>query len=625
MIGNPGKELWQDMNDVWEDNDAYFLIHPDENVAVFYLPLPEALPIPDQASFANYLPLDRDALQLMRESDLDFSAAPASGNVSSEAHDIDLDEIRQLYRFGTLSSSLMFHNVETDLFMRPAFDAASLAMDATLSYASPGERPSLSTLDMDRPNLNGIRKSEPSELSLGSVMVVEAVVPLRLIDADAIDFPDDPIDISTPLVAGRDTPYQNATEQNFASRLNMALSTAIDDVRNYQRGYYAATGDAITLLTRERLPILIPFYVRTMKSEQGSCPESMRHLAVVKPYDRSLISPAVLDDEQLAKIADAVGHVTDDNAFVKNLDTYREAKLALKRDGDTRIAAILIGVAAETLLDEVLLSLMWEEGKRPEDVAGNWEPRLMMRIKGEFPSRLGGRWDLKAASPVTNWETDIVRLRNRVAHSTDTPSHQTATLALSRMDELIRFLVDQLLQKKRLARYPRTAWMLAGEQGFQTRGVVATEIERLQNDPTEPIWYETFARWRDTFLRCRRATQIPREGSGDMSILGVVAFPDGTLKWCQHDPQQRLARAVETDVDALPIAQQSSVNEILRKVRHVPEPVAISLESNSEIPFTIAGDWREDYRFFPIFNPMVGGPDLDGWDFDVAIRKPDED
>src|SRR5699024_10702366 len=132
----------------------------------------------------------------------------------------------------------------------------------------------------------------------------------------------------------------------------------------------------------------------------------------------------------------------------------------------TRIAAMLTGIAAETLLDELLLSLMWEERITPEKAAERWGGTITSRVKKEFQNRLGGRWNLKSAGEVKNWGNDIAYLRNRVAHSAYVPSFEEATLALSRLGELIRFLVDRLLQNRSLQRYPRTAWMLAGERGF---------------------------------------------------------------------------------------------------------------------------------------------------------------
>src|SRR4030095_14628537 len=100
------------------------------------------------------------------------------------------------------------------------------------------------------------------------------------------------------------------------------------------------------------------------------------------------------------------------------------------QNGDMRAATIYAAIAAESLLTEVQLHLMWEEKRTPEEVANSWIESLDTRIRTEFHTRLGGNWDPTASGPIGRWNSSVSALRHRVVHAGYTPSFEEAKDAI---------------------------------------------------------------------------------------------------------------------------------------------------------------------------------------------------
>ena len=280
------------------------------------------------------------------------------------------------------------------------------------------------------------------------------------------------------------------------------------------------TRHPITLLTRERLPPFLPILIRRLNAADQ--PETWwQGLIRVNDNLWPLAAPEILDREELLAVGHMRTRVAQHGAFSAYLDLHREAVAALHRQGDTRMSGILIAVAAETLLDELLLHLMWEEAQRPEDVAPQWgETTLVNRVKREFSPRIGGQWDMRSPNAVTRWHREVAALRHRIVHGAYVPTAEEVSLAITRVDELVEHLCDRLAIKRHRQVYPRTALALAGESGLRRRNAYSVDLTDLQQDPREPLWDETFTRWRSTVNRLRRDRDTPPRVANAEQAMG---------------------------------------------------------------------------------------------------------
>jgi len=285
----------------------------------------------------------------------------------------------------------------------------------------------------------------------------------------------------------------------------------------------------------------------------------------------------------------------------------------MQRHGDTRLAALLSALAAESLLDELLMHLKWEEAATPERAADSWINGLVTRIKREYPSRLGGNWDFGGEGPIGRWNLHVAELRHRIVHGGYVPTEEEASRAYASINALVEFLVDRLATDQCLRKYPRTALTLAGETGLTRRGRYTQWLRELQKNEDEPPWRETFRRWRDTHSRLRRdvATE-ERWRSATPSHLVAVLHSAGDLRWVVHDYGRHLAAEVAFDERLLGDGHRQSlakfVSEFSASARDYPASLAILDFDLSRLTPTAL--WREEYHHIPMAEVMVDKSDF---------------
>lgn len=608
------------------DQGDWLVAHPDELNAVFFLPLTEPLGFANHQRIPTYYGMDRQIVDSFVTSGLDLTFQrldePTQPHLEIPAEFIREEWSGQNWsHVRALSSSVLVHQVVADPWARSGFDTATLVAQANFEGPFSPDGPQLSVLDtgsLARAVLDGV-----TELKLGEVTVIEAVVPLKVVG----HLPD-PDSHLLDIISAKSAPspaehsgewgYIQSHDRKWAdqllSRLSGALSVAVDDIRDIQKAYYAVTRLPITLLTRERLPPVLPIIIRRLNAT--SQPDTWwQGLISVNDNLWPLAGPDTLEEDQLRTVGLVRARVAQQGAFSSYLDLQREAVSALHRQGDTRMSGILAAVAAENLLDELLLHLMWEEARRPEDVAMQWgETTLVSRVKRQFSSRLGGQWDLSSPNAVTLWHREVAVLRHRIVHGAYVPTPGQASLAITRVEELVEHLCDRLADKRRRQVYPRTTLALVGESGLRRRNAYSAALAALQQDPSEPLWDETFARWRNTVNRLRRDRDVqPREAQAQQARLLAVRRPDGSMHWCLHDPDSCLAAPVTVDLTRIPEEQRRDQIAVLDRAGGESPHYAVSIdvERDTTLPVELAGPWREEYRLVPLVGVMVDRSDLD--------------
>jgi hypothetical protein len=409
-------------------------------------------------------------------------------------------------------------------------------------------------------------------------------------------------------LAGEDADVDVAV---LARRVRHALELSVTQIRSLQQEIHALRRLPIVLSTVERLPPLVPVLIHSNPAAEPKGPH-VSMLATRPQVDP--VAGAALTDHEFEHWGYARRR-TDRGPFSAYVDVRREAHVALTRLGDYRLAALLCGVAAESLLDELLLHLTWEEARTPEQAANDWRAGLESRVRSEFAGRIGGSWDVTRGNPIGRWAQHLAALRHRVAHAAYTPSRDEAERSFMVLDELTSHLCDLLAAPSTLRRYPRTAVTLAGTDGLQRRSAYTNRVRDLMGSSEEVPWIETYSRWREAWRRLRQdITGAPRVPDPATSYLLAVLRESGGKSWCLHDRQNHLAvelppeiaEASVSDVARVSLAQ---IEAIVRDGQPRDWPLSIAIDRAGPVSLPPDATWVEEYHLVPMTQVMVDQTD----------------
>ncbi|PRX47062.1 hypothetical protein B0I33_106159 [Prauserella shujinwangii] len=606
------------------DKGTWLVTQLDQIIATFHLPLVEPLGLPAGQPIESYINLNSDMVRILEEAPYELAYQSLDNNrgqviLQSEKARKKLrrKKRRQVwFNKKSLSSSLLVHHVTADPVSRSGIDTAAVVAEIASGERFHVDADTRFTTGNSLPDHIQERIREAAESGIGEVTVIEAAVPLRLIGE--VSTIEELISDDAYLEGNADTdlnielwPLVEYDPDTLKRRLYSALEVALKDVRNVQKSYYAITRHPITLVNKERLPHGLPITLRQLRDV--GVPDRTRQ--VVMEVNRnlwSLMRPRTLSQEQIRDMVRMRGRV-DRGTFSSHLDLYREADVALYRQGDTRSGVLFWALSAESLLDELLFHLYWEEKMTPETAADRWINGLETRVKREYASRLGGSWDLTTNGPLMQWNKGVAEVRHRIVHAGYVPTLQEAQGARHAINSLCDFVCNRLTTSSTLARYPRTAISLVGRAGLKSRGVYSRRLRELLKDADEPSWDDTFARWRQAMSRLR-TEQVGqrRQPDAERSSLLAVFHPDGNIKWCLHDYEANLATPIVFDVSKLPIAQQRNIKklhaEYIENGKKMPESLAIYGFDTTTI--SINNDWREEYHYVPLAEVMVDRSDF---------------
>ncbi|WP_231934717.1 hypothetical protein [Micromonospora viridifaciens] len=407
-------------------------------------------------------------------------------------------------------------------------------------------------------------------------------------------------------------PFQG-DEPDEAS-VSETFDRAIEYIRDVQRAYRIVCGRPVTLVTRERLPIFVPlaFRFRILPDTAPSWPEELTLFMTNTNLSRALPTDKrepIQEREQCEQLGRFVELLRSDRVFSRYPDFVREADTALRYQGEYRVAVVLAATAAEVLLDDLLMHMLWEEAYRPEAAAPVFERGLATRVRTQYHTRLGGSWDVQREGPVQQWGRKLAALRHRVVHAGYSPTEREAAEAREALFSLEGFLIRLITQQQPLKTYPRTAAMLLGEPGLKRRGLLSKRYTRLIQDSNEPLWVETFIRWRRVVAQCRANSSDERiEPEARRAKTLAVISPNGDTSWWLFDPEAYLVCAahpptltdkVRADLDKLSDAAGANSSE----------PISVEFSSIAPDP-AIPTEWIFPYRALPLFGVMVDKSDL---------------
>jgi hypothetical protein len=168
-----------------------------------------------------------------------------------------------------------------------------------------------------------------------------------------------------------------------------AFDKGLGFVRQVQRAYYAAAPIPVRLVAREALPPIVPHALRRLRDDDGSPLTFQAPVVMYLPNQNVPTSPDVWDDRLNQRFDTAMERYITDGFLFSHLDFLREVNVALYRDGAHRSAIIFAATACQILFDDTLAHLLWEDGKRPEEAAAEFDRRdsVAKQVKSAFAAR----------------------------------------------------------------------------------------------------------------------------------------------------------------------------------------------------------------------------------------------
>lgn len=391
-----------------------------------------------------------------------------------------------------------------------------------------------------------------------------------------------------------------------------AFDRALQSVRRLQQAYATVLQRAVRLVSLNTLPLFVPMSVGTVFVDEARLP-SLGELSLFMTNPRALtreMPPEQLSGPHLEAVARILSLPGGGTPFAGFADLRREAFVQRDFDGNTRLAALTVGVAGETLLTTLLLHLMWEDQRASAEAAQllTTKPNLTSRLQSEYHSRLGGRWN--GSGPVVHYAQSVVNLRNRVAHTAHEPTRDEMHAAFDGLAALEHYIGDLLANEHNLNRYPRTAMAWMGEKGLSARGRWTRRMQQLTSDSAEPNWTVTFARWR-FFVDAALSAEPVHPGSRLSQLrLFVDVYPDGDVRWLLYDSETHHAANAGRETARL---DAETLNVVDRLVAYLLEDgidtvvrTAVALD---EAQLDVSGiDWVPEYELFADLGIFAGPP-----------------
>ena len=615
------------------DGGEWVLTHPDELILTLWLPGADPLGFPESFQSVSYFQPAPDTIESLSGWDQPFDLTlkpgtpePTEPGVPAEAAEplegLDGNEPVNLSNKLMVSSSILVHHVTGNPFARSGMDVSALTAQAATRRGARIDVNEVSILNNSDNASNSLLEKVTRQEEVGTVTVFEAAVPLRVFGEPP---PEGIWSQSTSAQTGRNPEPPSkwrvletsvATPLNaplLTDRIQNAVDAAIADIRSLQSSYYAVTLFTLQLVTREILPPLVAFSLRKYSNfgSEGTAPiEGTQGWLATGGRTAPRLHPE-LSDSQIRAVPRARSW-TSGEGFSQYLDLRREAFVALEKEGDTRLAALMAGLSSESLLDDMLMHLQWELALTPEAGAREWKDMVSVRVRSQFHPHLSGDWDLAGSGPIAAWSKNVAFLRNRVAHTGYTPTLREAELATEALDGLVEYLCRRVCDHKILRKFPRTALTCAGRTRLKAHNAYTSRIRALDTIDDTMFAIEAFSRWRTAHIRIRGDIYSARIADANGSELLAIRHPDQTFTWCLYDREVGKAARVEIDWNST----SPHFNGICRRFEtwinqlNPPSSFTQGFHPGLTPPFSRIDRWVEDYHLVPMRFVMVDGSDL---------------
>ena len=330
-----------------------------------------------------------------------------------------------------------------------------------------------------------------------------------------------------------------------------ALDEAIEFIADVQRAYSALAREPMPIMSRAKLPLLVPYTVRD--GIAGVHPNDWpgeAELEFVMPRTPKrkeyMFAPSEEDSAEwtLEQLGDVRAPVLD-GPFRHVHESWRNANVAL-RQGDYAVPSILTGVTCEQTIRALLLCLLWEQELEPADAyrmlhERNGNTRNATALLAEIIDRLPiSRETDRAAQDMAS---GVLGLRNKVLHRARQPTHDEARESSELCARFAEWTRHGVLSH--LDRYAVTAAMTVAKPGVDDEAAARLDEVLTSNLwPTRP--HDNVRHYQIEIDRHLPGNEAKRLGkvdslpSGDWAMMSL-AYPNGEVRWVGVEERNWLA------------------------------------------------------------------------------------
>lgn len=306
-------------------------------------------------------------------------------------------------------------------------------------------------------------------------------------DPALLDLPSMPRQTAVALVGAP------APNKDVSSSQSAHYETCFALLTDMVKALRLVTGAPIPNLSIERV---WPLYLRLAGTKAGPT-------VTVGPtiVEHSFAGTGLATDDQLVQAV----HLFTAGRRGDPVEIYRDFKLsannAARVDGDYVEAVLKAAVAAEILIKHTAWLLTWEATTQldadptPGPIASlAGKPHEL--IGGVLSLRLHGNWNSRShAHPVGGWRHHIARRRNAVIHRGYRPRESEMATLIEALNQLEMHILDRLSAKANI--YPRTALMLAGRSGLESRSAWSA-VAPIATPDARSAWMNQYLTWLET-------------------------------------------------------------------------------------------------------------------------------
>jgi|GEM_PF-4977282 len=454
----------------------------------------------------------------------------------------------------------------------------------------------------DVPNLAAIGAAPDSFIIEGSLCVrqVRWQLPIgHLQHTDAINaavakslkgahekpnFPAEPtIDAQLTVVEAVVFGWQGMDEGVVSDSLDIGLVWA----QNLQRSVRAAIGGPMAIVARESLPLTVKYCARRMSDPPESWRSSLDVL-LLRETVPSLVP--VKESEEFSQRFTSVRPALDKPGLAPpDADGGLAAATSLDRHGDYTAAVLRAASFAESSIDHMLASLLWESGEVPESAAMIFDgPRFVKRLRTHFPALVGGSWD-PSNETVAAWEQDCHLLRHRLIHRGHLASEAEARSAVAAARSMVEYAARLIAGAHK--KFPRVAIKMVGLAGLGAGRRRTEELRELQDE--EPDWDVFFDRWqRAMWAQTSYAGDPPPLGRCD--VVAVATSTDFEGYWVAADPETCLAAHITGPTNVSPATITAMRDRLAASGERYAEMLALGAKAGRPV-----GAWLSANRLLP--------------------------
>lgn len=380
-----------------------------------------------------------------------------------------------------------------------------------------------------------------------------------------------------------------ALDGDSDSDLSNALDEAVALVADLQRAYSAVARQPMPITTRSRLPLLVPYAIRTVTHGENEprwpAADDIDVMFPREPAVHRLLPPPSAEQPARFSGKELVGARAPvlDGPFRHVHESWRNANVALGQ-GDYAVAAILMGVTCEQSIRALLLCLLWEdELDPPKAFRVLYERNGNTRNANTLLAAIIDRLSISRETDLAAQEmaVGVLDLRNRVLHRAHQPTRdevQEASDHCTRFAEWTRFAV-----LSRLDRYAVTAAMTVSKPDIDEEAA-----SRLDKALTSGLWptrpndnvrhYQIEIDRHQPGNEAKRLGKADRMPSGDWAMMSL-AYPNGEVRWVGVEERNWLAFLARPPRD-LPARARKHLRESIEQAQvenaeHGDKPIVV--------------------------------------------------